>query len=477
MIKKLQTTAFLSACALALVCVMAAPDIAHAQNYQSPGTYTSIVLGPGQWDALVWEEILPAQTDITFQIRSGTGSSDEPEGGIFEADWSDPYTDPTGIDLSEEDVYLQYRATLTTESSLVTPTLESVTITRTGIVYEPSGTAESETVTPTSIESWNEATFDVDVPEDTDLYVEILGYDGEEWSALEIISGEVFQFGFDDNDITGVDDGSYFVDDEWGTAIFESVTASGGIVRFAEPTVDVEIESTYLVYPRIVLGGEYDGESYVRARVRLNTTSDLGEGDELLSDICLFTGLWNSNDCSSVLNEWVILDFQESTDIIESIGFQVPAVYYSSDIEDILPLEDLEFLVDWVEIDEGILRSEFTESPIDLSSVDVEMYSALRLRATLEGDTLVTPSVASWGISWNVITEDEEDEEESSSGGSSGGSSSSHRRSSGGGGLSSDSATGNFVFGGGGSVEQLMTQLLTLLQQLVEQLLAERQSQ
>ncbi len=96
--------------------------------YISPGTIASQVLDTGvpgdRWDALFWDEILPSNTDITFEVRA----SDTLSGGFPDASWvpvggTSPVT--SGLPSGR---YMQWRATLTTSDSSKTPILAEVRV-------------------------------------------------------------------------------------------------------------------------------------------------------------------------------------------------------------------------------------------------------------------------------------------------------------------------------------------------------------
>jgi len=96
--------------------------------YISPGTIASQTLDTGvpgaSWDALFWDEIIPSNTDITFEVRA----SDTLSGGFPDAAWipvggTSPIT--SGLPSGQ---YMQWRATLTTSDPSRTPILEEVRV-------------------------------------------------------------------------------------------------------------------------------------------------------------------------------------------------------------------------------------------------------------------------------------------------------------------------------------------------------------
>jgi predicted ribosomally synthesized peptide with SipW-like signal peptide len=98
-------------------------------TYVSSGTIASQVLDTGvsgaKWDALFWDETLPANTDITFEVRASNTSFAK---NATTPSWTfvggtSPVT--SGLPSGR---YLQWRATLTTSDTSKTPTLQEVTV-------------------------------------------------------------------------------------------------------------------------------------------------------------------------------------------------------------------------------------------------------------------------------------------------------------------------------------------------------------
>jgi hypothetical protein len=98
-------------------------------GYVSSGTIASQVLDTGvagaRWDALFWDETLPSNTDITFEVRASNTSFAK---NATTPSWTfvggtSPVT--SGLPSGR---YLQWRATLTTSDTSKTPTLHEVTI-------------------------------------------------------------------------------------------------------------------------------------------------------------------------------------------------------------------------------------------------------------------------------------------------------------------------------------------------------------
>ncbi len=107
----------------------------NGSHYPSNGTFTSIIINLNspakdttltasniKWFNISWNADLPDGTNITFQTRT---SSD----GVTFTNYSSDYTNSSGEEISSPaDVYIQYRADLTTTNISVTPVLENVTI-------------------------------------------------------------------------------------------------------------------------------------------------------------------------------------------------------------------------------------------------------------------------------------------------------------------------------------------------------------
>jgi hypothetical protein len=99
------------------------------KTYASPGIIASQVLDTGVagagWDALCWDETLPSDTDITFEVRA----SDT----LFAKDAATPsWTSVGGASPVTSGLpsgrYMQWRATLTNSDTSNTPTLHEVRV-------------------------------------------------------------------------------------------------------------------------------------------------------------------------------------------------------------------------------------------------------------------------------------------------------------------------------------------------------------
>jgi len=153
--------------------------------YVSSGTLASQVLNTltagSTWDELSWNETLPANTDITFEVRA-----DDSSFAAIDASptWTplSPANSPitTGLPSGQ---YMQWRATLLTTDTSQTPVLEDVTITyNTGM---PSGGSDSDTYYPD-----NDVTVSAtSLPVATDVHVYVV--DDYTWSDLDPIPADV----------------------------------------------------------------------------------------------------------------------------------------------------------------------------------------------------------------------------------------------------------------------------------------------
>lgn len=104
-------------------------ELYRTNTYADAGTIASQVLDTGiagaKWDALFWDETLPANTNITFEVRASDTA--------FTKDAATPSwtfvggTSPVTSGLPSGR-YLQWRATLTTSDTSKTPTLHEVTV-------------------------------------------------------------------------------------------------------------------------------------------------------------------------------------------------------------------------------------------------------------------------------------------------------------------------------------------------------------
>jgi hypothetical protein len=104
-------------------------ELYRTRLYADAGTVASQVLDTGiagaKWEALFWNETLPTNTDITFEVRASdtafTKDAVTPSWTLVGGTYPVISGLPSGI-------YLQWRATLTTSDTSETPTLHEVTV-------------------------------------------------------------------------------------------------------------------------------------------------------------------------------------------------------------------------------------------------------------------------------------------------------------------------------------------------------------
>ena len=100
-----------------------------SNGYSSSGTLTSQVLDTraagAKWDALFWDNILPASTNVTFEVRASDTSfvKDAASPTWTSVGGTSPVT--TGLPSGR---YIQWRSTLTTSDTSQTPILSEVRI-------------------------------------------------------------------------------------------------------------------------------------------------------------------------------------------------------------------------------------------------------------------------------------------------------------------------------------------------------------
>ena len=98
-------------------------------NYVAAGTFESGVIDSGLvgsvWNAITWVEVLPPNTDITVNVRSGATAVPD---GSWSA-WSGNLITAAGELLTvANNQYLQYRVNLSTTDTQMTPEFDSVSI-------------------------------------------------------------------------------------------------------------------------------------------------------------------------------------------------------------------------------------------------------------------------------------------------------------------------------------------------------------
>ncbi len=112
-------------------------------NLPPNGTYRSCTLDVGQvvdWNTLDWMAQTPAGTGVTFRARSSLD-------GVNWSAWTAPITSAPSTISIPSGRFLQYEATLTTNSSELTPILESVTVSYNGAL-PPATPTPTSTYTP-----------------------------------------------------------------------------------------------------------------------------------------------------------------------------------------------------------------------------------------------------------------------------------------------------------------------------------------
>lgn len=78
------------------------------------------------WSTVYWSEIVPVDTNATVAVRTGNVAIPD---GTWSA-WSGEMTNPEGNSIATQSGrYIQYRVTLSSNDSLVTPTFEDITVT------------------------------------------------------------------------------------------------------------------------------------------------------------------------------------------------------------------------------------------------------------------------------------------------------------------------------------------------------------
>jgi hypothetical protein len=104
------------------------PIVALASTYQgyvSQGTFTSVAFdtgGTSDWKYLVWDALKPSGTGLTLRLRTAPN-----QGGLATAAWVD-YSQ-SGLWITNPAArWIQYETGLTTNDSLVTPELRSITL-------------------------------------------------------------------------------------------------------------------------------------------------------------------------------------------------------------------------------------------------------------------------------------------------------------------------------------------------------------
>jgi hypothetical protein len=135
------------------------------------------------WGSIDWNATTPDGTSVSFEVRS----SDNPEDM---GDWSDAISSPGSLApyLTGNDSYLQYRATLSTTDSTVTPVLENVVLTWSTTGIEGSENSGEITLSVLQNPSAGSARFGVNLPLACDVSLAV--YDTAGRMVGNSVSGE-----------------------------------------------------------------------------------------------------------------------------------------------------------------------------------------------------------------------------------------------------------------------------------------------
>ncbi|MCK5037595.1 MAG: hypothetical protein KAS16_00715, partial [Thermoplasmata archaeon] len=152
--------------------------------YKPEGDYVSDVYDAGDhamWTNMTWEEDRPANTNISFRIR--TGDTPFPTDSIW-SNWSTPMTDPTNAVIDRPwSRYIQYMFNVSTDITNTAPSIRNVTINYEQ--YEPMGYIETENFKPANITNWGSFSFtDDDMGQAITYYYSING--GTLWEPIPL---------------------------------------------------------------------------------------------------------------------------------------------------------------------------------------------------------------------------------------------------------------------------------------------------
>ena len=98
-----------------------------SSTYSHKGTYESIVHDTtyvSSWGCISWKGTMPLQTNIKLSTRSGNNRNPD----VTWSDWTQGYQSNCEKTKSPSARFIQYRATLTTNDSGITPSLDNVSI-------------------------------------------------------------------------------------------------------------------------------------------------------------------------------------------------------------------------------------------------------------------------------------------------------------------------------------------------------------
>ncbi len=154
------------------------------------------------WGSIDWSAITPDYTSVSFEVRS----SDDPEDM---GDWSAVITSPGSLAsyLVSNDSYLQYRATLSTTDSTITPVLENVVLTWTTTGIEGSENHDEISLSVLQNPSAGSVRFGVNLPSAQNVTIAV--YDAAGRVVIDTVNGE-YQAGSTVVQLDMLQPGNYF---------------------------------------------------------------------------------------------------------------------------------------------------------------------------------------------------------------------------------------------------------------------------
>lgn len=135
------------------------------------------------WGSIDWSATTPDGTSVSFEVRS----SDDPEDM---GDWSGVISSPGSLApyLTSDDSYLQYRVTLATTNSEITPVLENVVLTWTTTGIEGSENSDEISLCVLQNPSGGSVRFGVNLP--LQVNVNLAVYDAAGRIVSDVVNGE-----------------------------------------------------------------------------------------------------------------------------------------------------------------------------------------------------------------------------------------------------------------------------------------------
>lgn len=154
------------------------------------------------WGSIDWNATTPGGTSVSFEARS----SDDPEDM---GDWSAVISSPGSLDpyLSSNDSYLQYRATLSTTDSTITPILNNVVLTWTTTGIEGSESFDEVSLNVLQNPSAGGVRLSVNLPSETTIALTVFDTTGR--IVGDVINGD-YQPGDNIFQIDMLQPGNYF---------------------------------------------------------------------------------------------------------------------------------------------------------------------------------------------------------------------------------------------------------------------------